>query len=91
MKSIIDDKSKVCFICGKYGYLEEHHIFGGANRKHSEKYGLKVKLCTEDHRQKNGVHSNAEKSNRLKRIGQRVFEKEYGHEKYMKIFGKNYL
>lgn len=34
-----------CWLCGRWGWLEEHHIFGGANRKKSEKYGLKVGLC----------------------------------------------
>ena len=33
-----------CWLCGRWGWLEEHHIFGGANRKKSEKYGLK-RLC----------------------------------------------
>ena len=37
-----------CYLCGANGAadpLHWHHIFGGANRKHSEKYGLKVRLC----------------------------------------------
>ena len=36
-----------CFLCGKTGYLEEHHIFGGALRDKSERYGLKAGLCGE--------------------------------------------
>ena len=61
MKSILHDKgSRTCFLCMKLGdysekaVLEEHHIFGGnPNRKHSEKYGLKVYLCPEHHRTSN--------------------------------------
>lgn len=34
-----------CFLCGKVGSLEEHHVFGGPNRKLSEEDGLKVGLC----------------------------------------------
>ena len=37
-----------CFLCGRNGRgdrLERHHIFGAANRKLSEKYGLTVWLC----------------------------------------------
>lgn len=46
-----------CDLCGKYGYLELHHIFGGANRSLSEKYGLVVNLCHECHNEPpEGVH-----------------------------------
>lgn len=41
MKSIIQ-REKQCLICGSWN-IEDHHIFfGNANRKQSEKYGLKV-------------------------------------------------
>ena len=47
MKSIIQNKNEgACYICSRfYGdyrtktHLEEHHIFGGPNRKKSEEYG----------------------------------------------------
>lgn len=46
MKSILQDENdKRCFLCGGYGAFECHHIFGGAYRKKSEKYGLKS-ACT---------------------------------------------
>ena len=41
---------KSCFLCGRNGRgdrLERHHIFGGARRPLSEKYGLVVYLCGE--------------------------------------------
>ena len=34
-----------CFLCGKTGWLEEHHVYPGPFRDKSEKYGLKVGLC----------------------------------------------
>lgn len=37
-----------CWLCGRNGTaepLDKHHIFGGAYRKKSEKYGLTVYLC----------------------------------------------
>lgn len=37
-----------CWLCGRNGTaepLDKHHIFGGACRKKSEKYGLTVYLC----------------------------------------------
>ena len=40
----------ICFLCGNYEQLEEHHIFGGARRPISTKYGLTVQLCPWCHR-----------------------------------------
>jgi len=88
-----------CYLCGRnhtgdpFG-LETHHVFGGANRKLSEKYGLKVHLCGERcHR--NGlesVHKNNQVNLSLKAAGQKAFESQHGtHEDFMRIFGKNYI
>ena len=43
MKSILQ-REKKCWVTGDRYNLHEHHIFGGARRKLSEKYGLKVYL-----------------------------------------------
>ena len=46
-KSIMHD-GMTCFLCGANGsmdHLHWHHIFGGPNRRWSEKFGLKVRLC----------------------------------------------
>ena len=93
-KSIIDRDAKgQCFICGKTGYTERHHIYGSANRKYSEQYGLTVYLCPECHRTSEiAVHRNKEVRTTLQRIGQRTFEKKCGsREEFVKLFGKNYL
>lgn len=93
MKSIIQTE-KVCYICGSCRNLESHHIFfGNPNRKWSEKYGLKVWLCPYDHRDyKNGVHGQAIwKRKQLEQIGQVAFEKLHDHQKFIQVFGKNYL
>ena len=93
-KSIIDRNIKgQCFICGKYGDTECHHIFFGSNRKYSEQYGLTVYLCPECHRTSEvSVHKNGEVNRTLKRIGQRAFESKCGsRDKFIKIFGRNYL
>ncbi len=97
MQSEYDGES--CYLCGRNPTadpcgLEMHHIFGGANRKFSEKYGLKVKLCGERcHR--NGpesTHKNGQVDLSLKAAGQKAFEAAYGtREDFMKIFGKNYI
>ena len=36
-----------CWLCGKVGAVERHHIFGGSNRDKSERDGLVVLLCGE--------------------------------------------
>ncbi len=87
-----------CFICHRNGIndrLELHHIFGGANRWKSDKYGLTVWLCGE-RCHKNGkyaVHNNADMMLYLHRYGQRkaMEENDWNIEDFIKVFGKNYL
>ena len=87
----MDSEKGTCFLCGKRGPTERHHIFGGANRKWSEKYNLVVHLCHECHNEPpNGVHFNSERMNALRALGQEEFEKTHTHEEFMKIFGRNY-
>lgn len=98
MKSIVQENKEECFLCGRManywqGNIEEHHCFGGPNRKHSEKYGLKVYLhglsC---HREGDGaVHRSKEARLSVQREAQKAFEKTHTREEFMKIFGKNYL
>ena len=91
MDSIIN-KNKRCYLCGSENWIESHHIFNGADRKKSEKYGLKVYLCHNCHNEPpNGVHHNAENNRALKEIGQRAFEEKFSALSFIKIFGRNYL
>lgn len=41
-----------CYLCGKTGTVERHHVFGGIYRRHSEDYKeyCVVNLCPECHR-----------------------------------------
>lgn len=91
MKSIIQN-SKKCFICGTTYNLHDHHIFMAANRKHSEKYGLKVWLCYTHHNGSNySPHFNKEVDIELKQIAQRKFEETHSRDEFMAIIGRNYL
>lgn len=91
MKSILQSE-KECLICGSTVGLERHHVFGGPNRQLSEKYGLTVYLCHNDHNEPPmGVHFNRIKDLALKEYAQKQFELRYGHKVFMKLFGKNYL
>jgi hypothetical protein len=91
MNSIIQDERE-CFFTGRTDALERHHIFGGANRKLSEKYGLTVWLTHDIHNEPPyGVHHNKGLRLHLQQIGQRAFEKRYPELDFMTIFGRNYL
>lgn len=98
--SIMHSKEEhTCYLCmklhgdrRKYGYLEEHHIFNGPDRKKSEEYGLKVYLDVNHHRiGQEAVHNNIELKRMLQQDGQRAFQEEYPNLDFMKMFGKNYL
>lgn len=75
--------------------VERHHIFGGALRKKSEKYGFVVPLRPDLH--PNGVHfkrtpENLKIDGKLKAMCQEYYEEHIGtREDWMREFGKNYL
>lgn len=98
MNSIIQKNKSHCYLCGKnsnFEPLDEHHVYGGSNRKLSEKYGLKVYLhhstchifgaCS--------VHSNVEIDKALKADIQKKAMEHYGWTvaEFRGIFGKNYI
>lgn len=91
MKSIIQEDTDYCFVCGRYGTEMHHIMFGTANRKLSDKYGLVIGLCYEHHRGRTGVHQNRELDLTMKRVAQREFNKTYQNEDFLAVFGRNYL
>ncbi len=91
-KSVMQKDTDCCMICGSTRMLEWHHIFGAANKKNSEKYGLMVRLCHNCHNEPpHGVHHNAELMRSLRRHGQMVFEELHSREEFMNVFGRNYI
>lgn len=94
MKSIMQTE-KECYICSTTTWLEEHHVFEGtANRKLSEKYGLKIYLCHKHHNEPpDGIHFDKWLRDRIKVEAQRKFMEYYNKTKedFIVIFGKNYL
>lgn len=89
-KSIIQ-KDERCFFCGRQTTLERHHVLAGPNRKWSEKYGLWIWCCHEDHTGKDGVQYNRKKADSVKRLAQIAFEARHSHDEWMQVFRKNYL
>ena len=91
MNSILQSE-KVCYFCGKQYGLECHHIFAGvANRRISEKHGLKVWLCATCHRGTDGAQYAKEANLRLKQEAQAAFERNHSHREWMELIRKNYL
>jgi hypothetical protein len=75
--------------------MEKHHIFGGANRRKSEKYGLTVHLCG-DKCHRNGpraAHRSPETARQLREYGQRKYMEEQGAtvDQFRAVFGENFL
>lgn len=98
MDSIIQKDKTRCFLCGMIGYidpLDKHHIFGGALRKKSERYGLTVYL----HHDRchifgeKSVHKNARINRKLQAFAQKkaMEHYEWDVERFIKEFYKNYL
>lgn len=92
MAESIVQAEKECWFCGARSGLEEHHIFAGvANRKISEKYGLKVWLCHRHHTGNDGAQYDRDMNILLKQEAQKAFEQLHGHEMWMQLIRKNYL
>ena len=90
-KSIIQTE-KECLVCQTTIGLELHHcIYGTANRKLSDKYGLVVWLCKPHHTGSAGVHRNKILDDKLKKYAQERFEAVYGENtSFREVFGRNY-
>lgn len=91
-KSIIQ-REKYCRLCGGLRDLEEHHVFGGPNRKRSDADGLTIWLCREHHTGDRGVHFNRELDLHYKKEAERIWIKLKGKtiEDFRQRYGKNYL
>lgn len=93
MKSIMQNKEE-CYYCKTTNDLHEHHcIHGTANRKLSEKYGLKVYVCSFHHNMggRFSIHGNSAIDYELKKKAQIEFEKYYKDKSFKSIFGRNYI
>lgn len=97
MKSIMQNGG-YCWLCGKNGSaepLDKHHVFGGALRGKSERYGLTVYLCHGSCHifGERAAHRSRETRELLQAAAQRAAIKRYGwtREDFRREFGKNYL
>ena len=83
---------KLCYVCGRPGRLHKHHVYGGANRKISEKEGCWIWLCPEHHNMSDsGVHFSRELDLQLKRECQKEWERHGTREEFRQKFGKSWI
>lgn len=84
------DEENRCFLCGIYGHMDVHHIFGGPCRKVSDRLGLVVHLCRNCHRK---VHEHDHSlMEYLHQEGQQVYEDQIGsREEFIRDFIRSYL
>ena len=69
-------------------YTCRHEIFGGPNRHWSKEWGCWLPVLPEVHEL---LHQRGEEDRELKEECQKRFEKLYGHDAFMRIFGRNYI
>ncbi len=80
---------KYCYITGYTQGLDKHHVYGGPNRKNSDRYGCWVWLRHDIHM---ALHTTRpELQRQLKQECQEVFEQHYDRATFMRVFGRNYL
>lgn len=90
-KSILSNERE-CYVCHTPMNLHRHHVFFGPNRRNSEDWGCWVYLCAYHHNMSDhGVHFDRLLDVAIKRRTQAEFERLHGHEKFMEVFGKNWL
>lgn len=91
MESIMSNE-RICYVCGSTQNLHKHHIFGGSNRKTSDKEGCWVYLCGCHHNlSDHGVHYDKELDLRLKRECQAKWEVGRGRAEFLRTFMRSYL
>lgn len=91
MKSILQNR-KECYVTGRTEGLHKHHVFGGSNRRISEKKGFYIWLIPSLHNLSDkGIHFDKSFDLSVKRACQREYEKTHSREEFMKLIGRNYL
>ena len=89
MSDSIMQSTKECYVTGSTEMLDKHHIYHASRRKKADKWGCWVWLRHDIHMD---LHQrNTVLDRQLKAECQLRFEAIYGHEKFMKEFGKSYL
>lgn len=98
MRSIIQPDDTSCFLCGRnknFEPLDWHHVYGGALRPLSEKYGLKIRLHHHSCHQfgEQSVHQCRSTREKIQSEVQKKAMEHYGWtvDEWIRIFGRSFL
>lgn len=82
--------TRECYICGKQGDLERHHMLHGSMRQLAEEDGLVVWLCSYCHRR---LHDHGKFDRELQAEAQRrwMVANNATEEDFIKRYGRGYL
>ena len=96
LTSVFTDDMDRCYLTGRRGHIERHHIFPGANRRRCELYGYVVPLHADIH--PNGAFCKLSPVERrqvdhtLRQMAQRDYEIRHGSRAdFIAEFGRSYL
>jgi len=90
LRNPVPTADSICRYCGRT-YASLHEIYAGTGRRQlCIKYKLQVPLCIYCHKDIQ-EHPMSGRDLELKKEFQAKFEQEYGHEKFIELFRKNYL
>ncbi len=91
--SLLQGKTKICYITGRTDGLHKHHIFGGPRRAISDKHGFWVWLRPEWHNvAPYSIHQGGWQLRRkLQDECQRKYLEAHTMAEWMALMGKNYL
>ena len=70
-----------------------HHVWGAANRRHSDADGLTIWLCREHHTGDSGVHFNRDLDSHFKTEAEKIWIRHYGKtiEQFRRRYGKTLI
>ena len=88
-------KPDSCFLCGRFGPVEKHHLLHGTGRRQlAEEDGLYIFLCSNCHTlSPNAVHNNPKVDRMLQAYGQKIWKEKTGgtDEDFIRRYGKSYM
>lgn len=87
-----DDSPDKCYICGKWGNTDVHHVFGGPCRSTSTRYGFVVHLCRDCHSLIHDSERGGSMKLYLHQRGQMIYEERIGNRRaFIQEFIRSYL
>ena len=87
-----DDSPDKCYICGKWGNTDVHHVFSGPCRKTSDRYGFVVHLCRDCHSLIHDSERGGDMKLYLHQRGQMIYEERIGNRTaFIQEFIRSYL